>query len=1114
MSRRIPKACDGSLQEYTTEGTSLDPITIGTAAWFSWLEQHRSFSFEAGRMTFTARKEQRPGGWYWYAYRRSQGKLHTAYLGKSEELTLQRLNTTAQALERAEDPLEGETHQPLRVVGATAVPVQQVSIITFPTTRTGAEQLREPEPVPTHPLPVQLTPLIGREQEAASAAALLRRPEVRLLTLCGAAGIGKTRLAIQVAADLLEDFADGISFVSLAPIHDPTLVLATIAQTLGLNDPGNEPGASRLHAFLQKKHLLLVLDNFEQVMGAALYLVDLLAASPHLKLLVTSREVLHLRVEQQFIVPPLALPDLTHLPDSETLALYSAVKLFLQRAQAVKSDFQVTNASAPAVAEICVRLDGLPLAIELAAARMKLLSPQALLPLLGQRLRVLTSGARDVAERQQTLRNTIEWSYQLLDSQEQQLFRQLSIFAGGCTLEAVEAIYAALGDGAESALDTVASLVDKSLLLRMEQEAGLEPRFVILETIREYGLERLEALDEIEEVRKAHAAYFLALAEEAYLKTESPEQSVWLRRLDREHDNLRAVMRWSWEQTESGREMALRLGIALQPFWNTRGYHSEGRSFLERALVGSDDVEDALRAGALPTPHDGQMQWQGMIALGFLWTERDYAQAGNWFRRASDLAERLADPTLRASSLNRLGNWLANTGQPEAGLQAHQQALTIFEEQQDTQGMAETLDLLAMTHGMRGDRVKAVHQLDQAIALFRSMGDTQSLATSLAMCAVQSNSMLSETTFHALRTYDECMHDAVEALRLAQQLDSPPGQAFAERAIAGVFTSFGQLGLALSHAQEALRIATEIEHQEWRVSAYYIIGHIYLQMLAPTLALHALETGLSLAWKLNSALWIAWLRSDQAQAYVLKQELPLAEAALKAIMPREQRPRMMPERYIALAWAELTLAQGEPGVALQIAEHLLASAPGSVPGQPAQSIPHLLKVKGEALVALQRLEEATQALEAAKQGALERQDPAALWTVHRSLGRVYQLLRREEEARAEFAAARRLIEELATTIDDASLRDQFLRTALGSFPQETSLHPRAAARRAFGGLTARECEVAALLAQGKTSREIAELLVVSERTAEVHVSNILGKLGFTSRAQIAVWAVEKGLTKH
>jgi DNA-binding NarL/FixJ family response regulator len=275
-----------------------------------------------------------------------------------------------------------------------------------------------------------------------------------------------------------------------------------------------------------------------------------------------------------------------------------------------------------------------------------------------------------------------------------------------------------------------------------------------------------------------------------------------------------------------------------------------------------------------------------------------------------------------------------------------------------------------------------------------------------------------------------------------------------------------------------------------------------------------LETGVSLAHELGSAFWIDTVAAQLGRAYVLNHNLPAAQAALQAVMPREQQPRTMAERDIALAWGELALAQGEPGMALQAAGQLLESAPGLVPGQPAQPIPHLLKLKGEALMALSQLDEAVAALEDARRGAVARNARPILWIIHRSLGRAYQLLQRKEQARLERAAGRQLIEELATTIDDASLRDQFERAALDSFPQEKALLPREAARNAFGGLTARELEVAALVAQGKTSREIADLLVVSERTAEVHVSNILGKLGFTSRAQIAVWVVERGLAKH
>ncbi len=543
-------------------------------------------------------------------------------------------------------------------------------------------------------------------------------------------------------------------------------------------------------------------------------------------------------------------------------------------------------------------------------------------------------------------------------------------------------------------------------------------------------------------------------------------------------------------------------------------YYARGQAY---ETLGEFDRARSDYERALDTAHtasDGSMEWQSMMALGFLWAERDYAQAGAWFRQALDQASHQASPILRARSLNRLGNWLLNTGRIEEGLQAHQEALRIFEAQHNTQGMAETLDLLGTTYGMRGDRVKAVEQLGQAIALFRTLGDTQSLISSLAMRAVQSMPGSSETTFCPLRTRNECVQDASESLHLARQIDSLAGQAFAENALAHTLLSFGEFGPALSHAQEASRIATEIEHQQWIIATSYALGHIYVLLLAPAQAITALEAGLSLAQELGSTFWIATLAANLGRASILNHDLPAAQAALQAVMPREQHPRTMAERDIALAWGELMLAQGESGMALQMAEHLLASTPGKVQGQSTQPIPHLLKLKGEALMALSRLNEAVEALEDARRGAVARNARPILWTVHRSLGQAYQLLQHKDQARQERATGRQLIEELATAIDDASLRDQFLRAALDSFPQEKPPLPREAARQAFGGLTAREREVAALIAKGKTSREIADLLVVSERTAEGHVSNILGKLGFTSRAQIASWIVERGLTKR
>ncbi|HEY7093020.1 MAG TPA: LuxR C-terminal-related transcriptional regulator, partial [Ktedonobacterales bacterium] len=316
---------------------------------------------------------------------------------------------------------------------------------------------------------------------------------------------------------------------------------------------------------------------------------------------------------------------------------------------------------------------------------------------------------------------------------------------------------------------------------------------------------------------------------------------------------------------------------------------------------------------------------------------------------------------------------------------------------------------------------------------------------------------------------------------------------------------------ALIHAREAERIATEIEHQQWLISAHFCLGRIYTSLLAPAPAISALEAGLSLARALGSTFWIATLAAQQAVGRLLTRDFPSATATLQGAMSREQRPRNMAERDVAVAWGELALAQGKPDEALQIAERLLATAPGVAPGEEPQPIPRLLKLQGEALTALSRLDEAVDVLGRAKQGALERNTRPVLWTIHRAQARAYHLLRRQDLARRELAAARRIIEELAATLDDVSLREQFLAAAVDSLPQKKAHTARKASAQSAGGLTAREREVAALVAQGKTSREIADLLVISERTAEAHVGNILGKLGFSARAQIAAWAVENEL---
>jgi predicted ATPase/serine/threonine protein kinase len=579
-------------------------------------------------------------------------------------------------------------------------------------------------------VPTVWTPLIGREQEVAATCALLLRPQVRLLTLLGTGGIGKTRLSIQVANELRTGFADGICFVSLATIQNPDQVMSCIAHELDLQAKDSCP-FEQVKNFLCKKHLLLILDNFEQVIQAAPSIEHLLGACPHLKIFVTSRVALHIQGEQRLALHPLALPDLKRLPEKEAIAHYASVALFVQCAQARIPSFDVTSTNAATLAEICVRLDGLPLAIELAAARIKLLPPQALLPRLAHRLQVLTGGAATLPTRQQALRSTIQWSYDLLEPWEQQLFRRLAVFVGGCNLQAVEALYAAFdgegSPGAESVLDMVDSLIEKSLLQvstdvtssinRLSTKSALygqeeEPRLSMLETIREYALECLAANGELEVTRQVHADYYLALAAEVEPKLGGPDQATWLDQLEREHDNLRAALQWSLERGEAEHrmEMALRFGGVLRRFWLVHGHLNEGRIFLERALAQSEGTTASVRAKALNSAANIALN-QGYVDRAEVLAEESLA-----------LYRELGDTRGIAFSLHQLERVARARGNLRASRSLSEEALALFKEAGDKERVAWSLFRLARLHREQGEYSRAYALAEESLAVHRELG--------------------------------------------------------------------------------------------------------------------------------------------------------------------------------------------------------------------------------------------------------------------------------------------------------------------------------------------------------------------------------------------------------
>lgn len=564
----------------------------------------------------------------------------------------------------------------------------------------------------TH-LPAPLTTFVGREQEIINIANVLHGPDTRLMTLTGAGGVGKTRLALMVARQIADAFPDGVWFVDLAPLSDPSLVLPSVASTLTIPVSGNQPALTALVDALTGKRVLLLLDNVEQVVQSARHIATLVSACPNMTVLATSRTPLHVQGEWEYPVSPLELPEHDHVPDIDRLLRFEAVALFVQRAQAIRPDFRLTDDNAQTIADICRRLDGIPLAIELAAARIRLLSPHTMLQRLDHRLSLLTGGALDLPPRQQTLRNTIAWSYDLLTPDEQRLFRQLSVFRGGWTFEAAEAVK----DDGINALDGLERLVEHSLV-RVREQTGGESRYSMLETIREYGLERLAEEGQEEHAHVRHGHYFLQLAETAAPELWGHAGATWMTQLEAELDNLRVALTWFIEQDD---EAACRLGGALYLFFGLHGHIREGRRWLETILAQSQPVPPAVRARVL----------EGLGVLAYM--QSDYPSARAAGEEALAIWQALGERSGTAWMLHLRGRVAYETGDYSRAESTYDQALGMYRQLGDSHGIADMLNVLGViASAVFGEHDRARSLYEESLELRRKIGDLIGISQSLS----------------------------------------------------------------------------------------------------------------------------------------------------------------------------------------------------------------------------------------------------------------------------------------------------------------------------------------------------------------------------------------------
>ncbi|MBI5305692.1 MAG: tetratricopeptide repeat protein [Chloroflexi bacterium] len=870
-------------------------------------------------------------------------------------------------------------------------------------------------------LPIPLTRFIGREKEIAEVKRLLdpsgfrasdpKGLGTRLLTLTGAGGAGKTRLALQVADDLLAAFPDGVWLIELASLADPALVPHSVASIFDLRQAGQVTAIDLLKNFLHAKNGLLVLDNCEHVIHACAQLVEtLLTSCPDLKILATSREGLNIAGEITFRVPPLALPHLQQLPPLESFAQFEAIRLFIGRARDARPDFELTNANAPAIAQICARLDGMPLALELAAARVKTLAVEQIAARLDDSFRLLTGGSRTALPRQQTLRAAMDWSYDLLSAQEQIALNRVSVFAGGWTLEAAEAICADVvtrrQDDAENEIiasevfDLLSRLVDKSLVLA--ETRGGATRYRILETIRQYVWEKLVELGERENVQNRHLEYFVNLAEEAEPKLRGAEQGRWLNRLGAELDNFRVALDWSTSTQKI--QMGLRLGGALWDFWGKRALWTEVYERLVSLLKGNEGKTltraNALRVAAEMASRSGYANevrplfeesiqilrdlgeegkhWLGHTLARYAWAnlDRDLVHACALAKESIQTSRQAGDLFCLASSLFSLGLVMRRLSDYATSRSALEGSAALYKEMRNMHMYAQVLNNLGMIDYFEKNLPQAKDYIERALSIHQEMGDKFGAATSRPALGDIARRQGNYTEASALLQKNLSVHRDMGQAHQLLVLDL--------YYLGMLELTRGNLGESNNYLKEGIVQARKGDLRYYLPSLMDALGYLATVVQLPERAARLFGAAELLREQLGTPMPPVY--RDDCEKYLPRTRAQLDAAAFNA------------------AWAT-----------------------------------------GQAMTVEQAIE---------------------------------------------FALAEIKIPDM---------------------PDAPALSPRQAAKEKFGGLTAREREVAALIAQGKSNREIAEMLVLSERTIEGHVGNILDKLGFSARTQIAAWAVEIGL---